>query len=109
MNLKTLAHSVETILLIYQTKRVVTNYSTQAETAEVPENHRCVAVEEKEPQKTLPNSRKRRHKQTSWSVEDIVSHAQRAIKLMKGHTERGTCPEDLRYRARARIKADTEF
>ena len=35
-------------------------------------------------------------------------HAE-ANKKLKRHTENGTCPEDLKYRARARIRADNDF
>ena len=36
-------------------------------------------------------------------------HVEQAIKKFKRHTENGTCPEDLKYRARARITADNDF
>ena len=56
----------------------------------------------------VPNSRKRRYSQT-LSAEEKIEHAEKAIKSLKRHTERGTCPSSLQYRARARINADTDF
>ena len=55
----------------------------------------------------VPNSRKRRYSQT-LSAEEKIEHAEKAIKSLKRHTERGTCPSSLQYRARARINADTD-
>ena len=57
-------------------------------------------------QKTTRDSRKRRHSQ---SAEEKISHSEQAIKSLKIHTEKRTCPETLQYRARARIRADNEF
>ena len=45
-------------------------------------------------------NRKRSH---SLSAEDKISQAKGAIKALKRHTDRGTCPENLQYRARAKI------
>ena len=45
-------------------------------------------------------NRKRSH---SLSAEDKISQAEGAIKALKRHTDRGTCPENLQYRARAKI------
>ena len=56
----------------------------------------------------VPNSRKRRCSQT-LSAEEKIEHAEKAIKSLKRHTERGTCPSSLQYRARARINADNDF
>ena len=52
------------------------------------------------------NTRKRHH---SHPAEDRISQAEQAITALKRHTERGTCPETLQYRARARIRADNDF
>ena len=43
-------------------------------------------------------NRKRSH---SISAEDKISQAEGAIKSLKRHTEKGTCPETLQHRARA--------
>ena len=51
-------------------------------------------------------NRKRSH---SLSAEDKISQAEGAIKALKRHTDRGTCPETLQYRARAKIAADEDF
>ena len=45
----------------------------------------------------------------SLSAEDKISQAEGAIKALKRHTDRGTCPETLQYRARAKITADEDF
>ena len=51
-------------------------------------------------------NRKRSH---SLFAEDKVCQAERAIKALKRHTDRGTCPQTLQYRARAKITADEDF
>ena len=51
-------------------------------------------------------NRKRSH---SLFAEDKVSQAEGAIKALKRHMDRGTCPETLQYRARAKITADEDF
>ena len=45
----------------------------------------------------------------SLSAEDKISQAEGAIKALKRHTDRGTCPETLQYKARAKITADEDF
>ena len=45
-------------------------------------------------------NRKRNH---SLSAEDKISQAEGAIKALKRHTDRGTCPENLQYWERAKI------
>ena len=45
----------------------------------------------------------------SLSAEDKISQAEGAIKALKRHADRGTCPETLQYRARAKITADEDF
>ena len=51
-------------------------------------------------------NRKRSH---SLFAEDKVCQAEGAIKALKRHTDRGTCPQTLQYRARAKITADEDF
>ena len=51
-------------------------------------------------------NRKRSH---SLSAENKISQAEGAIKALKRHTDRGTSPETLQYRARAKITADEDF
>ena len=53
-------------------------------------------------------NRKRRHSETI-SPEEKITHSEQAIKSLKRHCERGTCPQTLQYRARAHIKADADF
>ena len=55
------------------------------------------------------NSRKRSQDQSKPSIEDKISNCEQAIKSLKRHTEKGTCPESLQYRARARIRTDDAF
>ena len=62
----------------------------------------------KEEPKHEQQNRKRRYSQT-MSAEEKFNNSERAIKALKRHTESGTCPESLKYTARARIRADTEF
>ena len=45
----------------------------------------------------------------SLSAEDKISQAEGAIKALKRHTDRGTCPETLQYRARVKITVDEDF
>ena len=65
-------------------------------------------------QTTRPNEnpRKRRHSQPiqpEKPAESKIFHAEAAIKSLKRHMDKGTCPESLQYRARARIRADSDF
>ena len=53
-------------------------------------------------------NRKRRHSETI-SPEEKITHSEQAIKSLKRHSERGTCPQTLQYRTRAHIKADADF
>ena len=64
--------------------------------------------ENKKEPKLEQQNRKRRCSQT-LSAEEKLNHAEKAIKALKRHSERGTCPESLKYTTRARIRADTEF
>ena len=52
--------------------------------------------------------RKRRHSET-LEPEDLIEQSEQAIKSLKRHAERGTCPKSLQYRARACIRADNDF
>ena len=52
--------------------------------------------------------RKRKRDNPSKLEKDLV-HSQNALKSLKKHLERQTCPKSLQYRARANIKADSEF
>ena len=42
-------------------------------------------------------------------LEQQVKQSEQAIKSLKRHLERKTCPKSLQYRARARIRADNDF
>ena len=42
-------------------------------------------------------------------LEKDLVHSQNALKSLKKHLERQTCPKSLQYRFRANIKADNEF
>ena len=58
------------------------------------------------------NPRKRHHsqpRQPEKPAESKIFHAEAAIKSLKRHMDKGTCPESLQYRARARIRADNDF
>ena len=55
----------------------------------------------------IENRRKRRRIEPA--AEERIDQAERAIKAIKRHTEKGTCPESLQYRARAKIRADNDF
>ena len=44
-------------------------------------------------------STEKRKRSCSLSAEDKISQAKGAIKALKRHTDRGTCPETLQYRA----------
>ena len=54
----------------------------------------------------MRNTRKCHHSQPA---EDKISKAEQVITALKRHTEGGTCPESLQYRARARVRADNDF
>ena len=54
-------------------------------------------------------STENRKRSRSLSVEDKISQAEGVIKALKRHTDRGTCPETLQYRTRAKITADKDF
>ena len=54
------------------------------------------------------NNRKRK-RDTPSKLEQELVHSQNALESVKKHLERKTCPKSLQYRARARIKADSDF
>ena len=62
-----------------------------------------------EPQDQKRNqSRKRRYSET-LSEERIIEQSEEALKALNRHSQRGTCPKTLQYKARARIRADEAF
>ena len=52
--------------------------------------------------------RKRRLSET-LSPEKLIEQSEEAIKALKRHSDRGSCPKSLQYKARARIRADNDF
>ena len=54
------------------------------------------------------NHRKRKREQPERLEQDL-ERSQSALKFLKKHLDRKTCPKSLQYRARARITADDEF
>ena len=64
------------------------------------------AEEHKAKQENL--HRKRKRDNPSKLEKDLV-HSQNALKSLKKHLDKQTCPKTLQYRARANIKADGEF
>ena len=54
------------------------------------------------------NHPKRKRDNPSKLEKDLV-HSQNALKSLKKHLERQTCPKSLQYRFRANIKADKEL
>ena len=46
---------------------------------------------------------------TPSKLEQELVHSQNTLKSLRKHLERKTCPKSLQYRARARIKADSNF
>lgn len=47
--------------------------------------------------------------QPGYPAENRIFHAEAAIKPLKRHTDKGTCPESLQHRARARLRPDNDF
>ena len=54
------------------------------------------------------SNRKRKCDQPS-QLEWQLEHSQTALKSLKKHLERKTCPKSVQYRARARIRVDEDF
>ena len=52
--------------------------------------------------------RKRRLSET-LSPEKLIEQNEEAIKALKRHSDRGSCPKSLQYKACARIRADNDF
>ena len=55
----------------------------------------------------IENRRKRRRIEPA--AEERIDQAECAIKAIKWHMEKGTCQDSLKYRARAKIRADNDF
>ena len=74
------------------------------------ENRRGTSSYKKyEPQDQKRNqSRKRRYSETR-SEERTIEQSEEALKALNRHSQRGTCPKTLQYKARARIRADEAF
>ena len=53
-------------------------------------------------------SRKRRCSEM-LKPEDLIEQSKQAIKSLKRHSDRGTCPKSLQYRVHAQIKVDKDF
>ena len=54
------------------------------------------------------NYRKRKRDQPD-QLEQQLERSQTALKSLKKHLDKKTCPKSLQYRARARIRADDDF
>ena len=80
--------------------------SPQKEIARQSRRKNC---EPKKATRTNENPRKHGHSQPPQSAENKMFLAESVIKSLKRHTDKGTCPESLQYRARARIRTDNEF
>lgn len=74
------------------------------------ENRRGTSSYKKyEPQDQKRNqSRKRRYSET-LAEERTIEQSEEALKALNRHSQRGTCPKTLQYRAGARIRADEAF
>ena len=46
---------------------------------------------------------------TPYSQKKKIKNAEKAIQALKRHTDKGTCPMSLKYKARANITADKDF
>lgn len=56
------------------------------------------------------DSRKHRFSQTQQSAEHRITHHEQAIRSLKRHSKKGTCPEPpLQYKAKAGKRADVDF
>ena len=52
--------------------------------------------------------RKRRLSET-LSPEKLIEQSEEAMKALKRHSDKGSCPKSLQYKASARIRADIDF
>ena len=57
-------------------------------------------------QRLFADNQKHSH---SLFAEERISQAKGATKSLKRHTDNGTCPETLKYRTKAKIRADNGF
>jgi len=64
-------------------------------------------AEEKDPTRTTQADRLLRTVENA--AAERIDQAEQAIKAIKRHTEKETCPESLQYRARAKIRVDNNF
>ena len=65
-------------------------------------------IHQQEPVSVHPE-RKRHYNRTKSPPEERIRYAEKAIRSLKRHTDKGTCPSSLKYTARANITADTDF
>ena len=59
-------------------------------------------------QENLPSDWKRRYSDTLLP-EEKIKNAEKAIQALKCHTDKGTCPMPLKYKARPNITAEKDF
>ena len=57
----------------------------------------------------IPNKRPRYNRYSASTFEKKVEKSELPIKKLKAHTEKKTCPKDLRYNVRVNIVPDDEF
>ena len=57
----------------------------------------------------IPNKRPRYNRYSASTLEKKVEKSESSIKKLKAHTEKKTCPKDLRYNMRVNIVPDDEF
>jgi len=65
-------------------------------------------IHQQEPVNVHPEC-KRHYNRTKSPPEERIRNAEKAIRSLKQHTDKGTCPSSLKYTARANITADTNF
>ena len=78
---------------------------------DLKEKEKCgeTSKQKKQPARTThrDNPKRRRHKEApTLPAEERIKKAQKAIEILKRHSDNGTCPAFFRYRARANAKAD---
>ena len=61
----------------------------------------------REPNK--PTNNRKRHYSQITQPENAIKSSEKAIELLKRHSEKGTCPPDFKYKARVNIKAGEDF
>jgi len=59
-------------------------------------------------QENVPSDCKRRYSDT-LQPEEKIKNAEKATQALKCHTDKGTCPMPLKYKARANITAEKDF